>query len=92
MPPKQEQKPSKKAVREKKARAREDMTFGMKNKNKSAKVKLFIERAEKAVKQGYGSNDVEAVSSIVPGSAAYSVFNHMTLLITATSEGNEKGS
>jgi hypothetical protein len=46
------------------------MTFGMKNKNKSAKVKLFIERAEKAVKQGYGSNDVEAVSFIVSSARA----------------------
>lgn len=39
MPPKsKEQGPSKKAVRAKSAKAIEDSTFGLKNKNKSAKV------------------------------------------------------
>lgn len=49
-----EQKPSKKAVREKKASILEDATFGLKNKNKSSKVKLFIDRVEKTVKNSNG--------------------------------------
>lgn len=49
-----EQKPSKKAVREKKANILEDATFGLKNKNKSSKVKQFIERVEKTVKNSNG--------------------------------------
>jgi hypothetical protein len=61
MPPK-EQKPSKKAVRDKKAQALEDLTFGIKNKNKSSKVKLFIERTEKSVKHGFGNDEIGAVS------------------------------
>jgi hypothetical protein len=44
------QKPSKKAVKEKKEKVIEDATFGLKNKNKSKKVQLFIERVEKSVK------------------------------------------
>lgn len=46
MAPKQEK--SKKAVKEKEKRVIEDLTFGLKNKNKSSKVKQFIERAEKS--------------------------------------------
>ena len=61
MPPK-EQKPSKKSQREKKEKRIEDLTFGIKNKNKSSKVKLFIERAEKSVKHSFG--DHEAVSPL----------------------------
>jgi hypothetical protein len=52
-----EQKPSKKAVREKKDRAIEDATFGLKNKNKSKKVQQFINRVEKSVKNQNGGVD-----------------------------------
>ena len=62
MGPKVESKPnsSKKAVRAKKEQKIDDLTFGIKNKNKSSKVKLFIDRAEKCVKHSFG--DVDAVS------------------------------
>jgi hypothetical protein len=46
MAPKEQK--SKKAVREKEKKVIEDLTFGLKNKNKSSKVKQFIERAEKS--------------------------------------------
>lgn len=46
MAPKEQK--SKKAVKEKEKRVIEDLTFGLKNKNKSSKVKQFIERAEKS--------------------------------------------
>jgi hypothetical protein len=53
MPPKE--RPSKKSV-QKKAEARlEDATFGLKNKNKSSKVKQFVERAEKQTKNSLGA-------------------------------------
>lgn len=52
-----DQKPSKKAVREKKERAIEDATFGLKNKNKSKKVQQFINRVEKSVKNQNGGVD-----------------------------------
>jgi hypothetical protein len=58
MAPKQEV--SKKAKKEKAARTVEDATFGLKNKNKSAKVKTFIDRVEKGVKQSTGFFDAEA--------------------------------
>jgi hypothetical protein len=58
MPPK-EQKPSKKAVREKQKVAIEDSTFGLKNKNKSKKVQQFITRVEKSVK--YSGDALEKV-------------------------------
>jgi hypothetical protein len=51
---------SKKAVRAKKEQKIDDLTFGIKNKNKSSKVKLFIDRAEKCVKHSFG--DLDAVS------------------------------
>ena len=35
------------------------MTFGLKNKNKSSKVKQFIERAEKSIKYSHGQADKE---------------------------------
>ena len=54
---------SKKAVRAKKEQKIEDLTFGIKNKNKSSKVKLFIDRAEKCVKHSFG--DIDAVRSIL---------------------------
>jgi hypothetical protein len=59
-----EQKPSKKAVREKKDRAIEDATFGLKNKNKSKKVQQFINRVEKSVKNQNGG--VDAVRTLLP--------------------------
>lgn len=46
--------PSKKAVREKKKAIVEDLTFGLKNKNKSAKVQQFIKRTEDSVKKSHG--------------------------------------
>ena len=58
MPPKD--KPSKKAVKEKQTRIIEDLTFGLKNKNKSKKVQEFINRAEKGIKNSSGA--IEAVS------------------------------
>ena len=56
MPPKQKEGKSKKAKREASARAIEDATFGLKNKNKSKKVQTFINRVEKGVKNSDGSN------------------------------------
>lgn len=53
-----EQKPSKKAVKEKKEKHIEDATFGLKNKNKSKKVQQFITRVEKSVKNQNGGADV----------------------------------
>ncbi len=55
-----EQKPSKKAVKEKKEKIIDDNTFGLKNKNKSKKVQQFISRVEKNVKNSNGG--VDAVS------------------------------
>jgi hypothetical protein len=52
-----DQKPSKKAVREKKEKTIEDATFGLKNKNKSKKVQQFISRVEKSVKNQNGGID-----------------------------------
>lgn len=49
-PKAQQQKPSKKAQKEKLEKKLEESTFGMKNKNKSSKVKQFIDRATKSVK------------------------------------------
>lgn len=43
MPPKPENKPSKKAVREKAANAIDEQSFGLKNKNKSKKVSQSID-------------------------------------------------
>lgn len=59
-----EQKPSKKAVREKKEKTIDDATFGLKNKNKSKKVQQFITRVEKSVKNQNGGAD--AVSACYP--------------------------
>lgn len=47
-------KPSKKAVKEKQKKAIEESTFGLKNKNKSKKVQQFINRVEKSVKHSNG--------------------------------------
>lgn len=58
MAPKQEI--SKKAKKEKAARTVEDATFGLKNKNKSKKVQVFIDRVEKGVKHSTGALDAEA--------------------------------
>lgn len=49
-PKKQEQKPSKKNQKAAVEKKLEDATFGMKNKNKSAKVQNFIQQATKAAK------------------------------------------
>lgn len=56
-----EQKPSKKAVKEKQKKAIEDSTFGLKNKNKSKKVQQFINRVEKSVK--YSNGGLEATKA-----------------------------
>lgn len=48
--------PSKKAVREKKKSIVEDLTFGLKNKNKSKKVQQFITRTEDSVKKSHGGS------------------------------------
>jgi hypothetical protein len=45
------------SVRAKKAQTIDDLTFGIKNKNKSSKVKLFIDRAETCVKHSFGDVD-----------------------------------
>ena len=52
-----DQKPSKKAVKAKKERTVEDLTFGLKNKNKSKKVQQYIDRAEKSIKNSNGGAD-----------------------------------
>lgn len=57
------QKPSKKAVKEKQAKAIDDNTFGLKNKNKSKKVQQFIDRVEKQVKHSGAGAD--AVSKLL---------------------------
>jgi len=62
MPPKQEV--SKKAKKEKAARTVEDATFGLKNKNKSKKVQVFIDRVEKGVKHSTGALDAEAAKEV----------------------------
>jgi hypothetical protein len=63
---------SKKAVRAKKEQKIDDLTFGIKNKNKSSKVKLFIDRAEKCVKHSFG--DLDAVSYCSAHEDSVSVF------------------
>ena len=60
-PKKKEDGPSKKSLRAKKETRIDDLTFGIKNKNKSAKVKLFVDRAVKGVKHSFG--DLDAVRS-----------------------------
>lgn len=50
-------KPSKKNVVKKMEAKLEDATFGLKNKNKSAKVKLFVDRAVKSAKNSSGLAD-----------------------------------
>lgn len=52
-----DQKPSKKAVKAKKEKIVEDLTFGLKNKNKSKKVQQYIDRAEKSIKNSNGGTD-----------------------------------
>ncbi len=44
--------PSKKTVDKAKAKVIEDKTFGLKNKNRSAKVQAFVQSVSKSVKQG----------------------------------------
>ena len=41
---------SKKVVQKQKEKKLEDLTFGLKNKNKSAKVKQYVQATEKAIK------------------------------------------
>jgi hypothetical protein len=50
MPPKKGGGPSKKAEQKRKDQVVEDKTFGLKNKNKSAKVQKFVQEVEKQVK------------------------------------------
>ena len=51
------EKPSKKAVQKKIEARIEDATFGLKNKNKSSKVKQFIDRTVKSAKNSAGAAD-----------------------------------
>ena len=59
-----EQKQSKKAKQAKQERVIDDLTFGLKNKNKSKKVQQFIERAEKNVKNNFGALDAVSGSIV----------------------------
>lgn len=58
-----DQKPSKKAQKEKQKKAIEDSTFGLKNKNKSKKVQQFVSRVEKSVKNS--GDGLERVSESI---------------------------
>lgn len=51
------EKPSKKAVQKKVEARIEEATFGLKNKNKSSKVKQFIDRTVKSAKNSAGAAD-----------------------------------
>jgi hypothetical protein len=53
MPPKKQQTKSEK---QKKQKAAEDKTFGMKNKNKSAKVQRYIQQVQSQAKSNAASN------------------------------------
>lgn len=57
-------KPSKKAVKEKQKKAIDDSTFGLKNKNKSKKVQQFINRVEKSVKNSNGAIEATKAKEI----------------------------
>ena len=50
MPPKKAQGPSKAEIKKKKQSA-EDKTFGLKNKNKSAKVNRYVQQVQQQVAQ-----------------------------------------
>jgi hypothetical protein len=63
MGPKQKDGPSKKNIEKKKESRLDDLTFGLKNKNKSSKVKQFINQTEKAVKMSNGG--AERVKNII---------------------------
>ena len=63
-------KPSKKAIKEKKEKIVEDATFGLKNKNKSKKVQQFIQRVEKGVQNSHG------------GAEAVCLFHRLYIVIT----------
>lgn len=54
------EKPSKKNQQKAQAKVIEDRTFGLKNKNKSAKVQTYIKQVETGVKNSNGG--IEAVS------------------------------
>jgi ribosomal protein S20 len=54
------EKPSKKNQQKKTAKVIEDRTFGLKNKNKSAKVQTYIKQVETGIKNSSGA--AEAVS------------------------------
>jgi hypothetical protein len=61
MPPKvADNKPSKKTVQAKQAKAIDDTTFGLKNKNKSKKVQEYITRVEKTVKHSQNADAEKA--------------------------------
>ena len=53
--------PSKKAVREKQKTQIDDLTFGLKNKNKSKKVQQFVSRAENSVKNSGRGGEIVSV-------------------------------
>lgn len=73
-----EQKPSKKAVREKKEKSIDEATFGLKNKNKSKKVQQFITRVEKSVKNQNGGADAVSFASYTH---AFMIFYYYRLFI-----------
>lgn len=60
MPPKAQQQGSKKAEAKAKQKIIEDKTFGLKNKNKSAKVTKYIQQVENQVKHGNRRKDPDA--------------------------------
>lgn len=73
MPPKEQ--PSKKAVKAKKEKMIDESTFGLKNKNKSAKVQQFVKRVEKSVKnQSCGPDSVSTRVAGVAGTVALRVW------------------
>jgi hypothetical protein len=76
MPPKAAGGPSKKTVDKAKAKIIEDKTFGLKNKNRSAKVQKFVQQVTSAVKQGSQADrqkakEMETKKSAKEAKAAY---------------------
>ncbi|KAJ2724474.1 Translation machinery-associated protein 46, partial [Coemansia sp. Benny D115] len=60
MPPKKQNTASKKTENKAKQKAIEDKTFGLKNKNKSAKVNRYVQQVEKQVMSGGNPNSRKA--------------------------------
>lgn len=63
MPPKKQQQPKKDKA--KKEKAAEDKTFGMKNKNKSAKVQRYIQQVNSQTKHNIEQGKGPSVSIII---------------------------